>query len=366
MLMIVLIIISYWQRLLINLQKPYSPEEPRKSFCPPRGITASNLTRHPADSILQMRTRKGKLDTVNTGREEEIDAQFEQISQAGSPGCALGVISGGELIYKRGYGLANLEYDIPITPSTVFDVASMSKQFTAMAALLLAEKGQISLADEISRHVPDCPDSAAGITVRLLIHHTSGLRSDLVLLLMAGWRLEDVITNDDVIRLFKRQKNLNFSPGEHFSYSGTGYLVLASIIEHVSGQSLNMFCGEQIFKPLGMENTHFHDDYLKIVKNRAYAYYLSKEGSYSKAVLTCGLVGGTGLFTTIEDLFRWDENFYSGVVGGPSVIRQMHQPGLLNSGEKVDYACGLIIDEFEDREVFSHGDDCLHIAHGSR
>jgi CubicO group peptidase (beta-lactamase class C family) len=164
-----------------------------------------------------------------------------------------------------------------------------------MATLLLADKGQISREDEISRHLPDCPDSAAGITVKHLIHHTSGLRSDLVLLLMAGWRLEDVITNDDVIRLSKRQKNLKFSPGERFCYSGTGYLLLASMIEHVSGQSLSMFCGEQIFKPLGMESTHFHDDYLKIVKNRAYAYCRSMEGSYSKAVLSCGLVGGTGL-----------------------------------------------------------------------
>lgn len=226
-----------------------------------------------------------------------------------------------------------------------------------MATLLLADKGQISLEDEISRHLPDRPDSAAGITVKHLIRHTSGLRSDLVLLLMAGWRLEDVITNDDVIRLFKRHKNLKFSPGERFCYSGTGYLLLASMIEHVSGQSLSMFCGEQIFKPLGMECTHFHDDYLKIVKNRAYAYCRSMEGSYSRAVLSCGLVGGTGLFTTIENLVRWDENFYSGVVGGPSVIRQMHQPSLLKSGEKVDYACGLVIEEFQGKEVVSHGGD---------
>ena len=158
---------------------------------------------------------------INWGK---VDKLFEEFTRPGSPGCALGVLLEGELVYEKGFGLANLEYDIPITPSSVFHVASMSKQFTALAALLLEDSGRISLDDPISRYLPNCPEYAEAVTVRHLIHHTSGLRSDLVLLLLAGWRLEDVITNEDVMELFRMQQSLNFQPGEQFSYSGTGYL----------------------------------------------------------------------------------------------------------------------------------------------
>ena len=294
------------------------------------------------------------IDEIDRGSIEKL---FDDFRRPGSPGCAVGVMIGGILAYKGGFGLANLEYDIPIEPDTVFHVASMSKQFTAMAALLLDDLGKISLDDPIGRHLPNCPSIAQDITIRHLIHHTSGLRSDLVLLIMAGWRLEDVITNGDVMELFRNQEELNFKPGEQFSYSGTGYLVLASIIEEVSGQSLDSFCRRTIFEPLGMKSTFFNDDYLRVVNNRAYAYYPNGEEGYKKAVLTCSLTGGTGLFTTIEDLVEWDENFYTAEVGGLDVIDKMNQRARLNNDEVIDYGYGLFIEQYGGREIVAHGGD---------
>ncbi len=294
---------------------------------------------------------------IDQVQRDEVDTLFAEFTRPGSPGCALGVLIDGKLVYKNGFGLANLEYDIPITPSSVFHVASMSKQFTAMAALLLEDSGRISLDDPISRYLPNCPEYAEAVSVRHLIHHTSGLRSDLVLLIMAGWRLEDVITNGDVMELFRKQQGLNFQPGEQFSYSGTGYLVLASIIEQVTGQSLDSYCRQMIFEPLGMNQTFFNDDYLRVVKDRVYAYYEDGENSYQKAVLSCGLTGGTGLFTSVEDLALWDENFYTGKVGGLSLLNQMSRRALLNSGEEIDYGCGLFLIQYAGRDVVAHGED---------
>jgi CubicO group peptidase (beta-lactamase class C family) len=288
---------------------------------------------------------------------EPVDKLFEPFTQPGSPGCALGVMQGGQLIYKRGYGLANLEYDIPVTPATPFPVASMAKQFTAMAIALLADKGELSLDDDVRTHLPALPDFGQPITLRHLIHHTSGMRGDLMLLFAAGWRLEDAMTNDDVLELVKRQRNLNFPPGEKFSYCGTGYLLLASVVEQVSGKSLAKFCQARIFEPLGMANTQFVDNYLRAIRNRAYGYYALGDNRYENAILTCSLVGGTGLFTTIEDLALWYQNLGTGRVGGQAVVEQLQQRGVLNDGTPIDYAYGLMWDTYKGLKVVGHGGD---------
>lgn len=294
------------------------------------------------------------VNQVDLGKIDELFAEF---TSPGTPGCALGVLVDGKLVHKKGFGLSNLEYSIPNTSASVFHVASMSKQFTALAAWLLEDSGEISLDDPIGRYLPRCPSYASDIAIRHLIHHTSGLKSDLVLLLMAGWRLEDVIRNSDVMDLFRRQQGLNFQPGEQFSYSGTGYLVLASVIEQVRGQSLDSTCQELIFKPLGMSNTFFNDDYLRVVKDRTYAYYKNDEGGYKKAVLSCNLVGGTGLYTSIDDFEKWDRNFYTGEVGGLALVEQMYQRAVLNNGERIDYGGGLFIEKYAGRDIVAHGGD---------
>ena len=210
------------------------------------------------------------------GADKPIDARvdevFSRFDKADSPGCALAVIKDGQIVHKRGYGMSNFEYGIPVSPTSIFHVASISKEFTAMAIVLLARQGKLSLDDEVRKYVPEVPDFGERITIRHLIHHTSGLRDQWALLEMAGWREDDVITEGDILDLISRQKALNFKPGDEHLYSNTGYTLLAVIVQRVSGQSLRDFADANIFKPLGMTRTHFHDDHSMIVKDRTSAY----------------------------------------------------------------------------------------------
>jgi CubicO group peptidase (beta-lactamase class C family) len=276
---------------------------------------------------------------------EQVDQLFTKWDKVETPGAAIAIIKDGKIIYSRGYGMANLEYDIPNTPATVFHIASVSKQFTAFAIYLLERENKLSLDDDVRRYLPELHDFGKAITIRQLLHHTSGLRDQWNLLALAGWRLEDVITQQDVLGLIWRQKELNFAPGEQMLYSNTGYTLLGLIVERVSGTSLSKFTQERIFQPLGMTHTHFQDDYGSLVKNRAYSYY-TQEGGYKYIALSYSTVGPTSLFTTVEDLARWDQNFYDGRVGGEMVLDKMQAKGQLNNGRDINYASGLVIDEY--------------------
>ena len=245
-----------------------------------------------------------------------VDKLFERFNKPDSPGCAVAVVRDGRIVYEHGYGMADLDHDIPITPSTVFHVASMSKQFTATAIVLLAQEGRLSLDDPVRKYVPEVPDFGVPITLRHLIHHTSGLRDQWELLEMAGWRYSlDLITDDDVLELVSRQKELNFKPGEKFLYCNTGYTLLAQVVKRVSGKSLREFTEERIFKPLNMTSTHFRDDHAEIVKRQAYGYVPDK-ATFRLSVTNFDTVGATSLLTTVEDLAVWDRNFYDKRVGG--------------------------------------------------
>jgi CubicO group peptidase (beta-lactamase class C family) len=284
----------------------------------------------------------------------EVDKIFEPWDNPGSPGAALAASKDGEVIYKKGYGYAQLEYDIPITPSTIFHVASVSKQFTAFAIALLANQGKVSLDDDIHTYLPEVPDFGKKITIRHLIHHTSGLRDQWEMLAMAGWRLDDVITKEHILTAVKNQKELNFIPGDEYLYCNTGYTLLAEIVERVSGHTFPYWTKKNMFEPLGMSHTHFHDDHEMIVKNRAYSYVPEENGGFKKRVLSYANVGATSLFTTVEDLAKWADNFFEKRLGGPEVIAQMEQQGVLNNGEKIDYAFGLAIGEYKGLKTISH------------
>jgi CubicO group peptidase (beta-lactamase class C family) len=286
--------------------------------------------------------------------EARVDKLFERWDKPGSPGCALAVVKDGAVIYKRGYGMANLEYDVPITPASIFHVASISKQFTAMAVTMLAQEGKLSLDDDVRKYLPEVPDFGKVITLRHLIHHTSGLRDQWNLLVLAGWRMEDVITEQDILELVKRQKELNFEPGKEHLYCNTGYTLLALVVQRVTGQTLREFTQARIFEPLGMKNTHFHDDHRMIVKNRAYSYE-PKRGGYENSPLQFANVGATSLFTTVEDLALWDRNFYDGRVGGSDVLAAMLTKGKLNDGKEIDYASALVIGEYKGLRTVEHG-----------
>ncbi|MHC5039061.1 MAG: serine hydrolase domain-containing protein, partial [Planctomycetota bacterium] len=259
--------------------------------------------------------------------EKEIDEVFAEWDRPDSPGCALALIGEEGILYERGYGMANLEYDIPITPETIFHVASVSKQFTAMAVGMLAEEGKLSLDDDVRLHVPELHDFGEPLTVRHLIHHTSGLRDQWMLLVLAGWRMDDVITTEDAMDVVRRQRELNFKPGGEHLYCNSGYTLMAVVVERVSGLPFPEFCRERIFEPLAMKRSHFHDDHTRIVKNRAYSYVPREGNGFRHSVLSYATVGPTSLLTTVRDLAIWETNFTDGNVGGPSLLEGMQAPG---------------------------------------
>jgi len=290
-----------------------------------------------------------------TALTDRVDGLFAEWDRPDSPGCALGIVQDGRLVYKRGYGMANLEHAIPISSRTVFRIGSTSKQFTAACIALLAEQGKLSLDDDIRKYLPEMPEYERPITIRHLIHHTSGLRDYLTLMDLAGVRDDDYYTDEEVIAMLARQKALNFAPGDEYLYSNSGYFLLAAIVKRVSRQSLREFAEEQILNPLGMENTHFHDDHTMVVKHRAAGYSPREEGGYRIDMTTLDVVGDGGVFTTVEDLFLWDQNFYEDRLGGKGLIARLLTPGRLNSGEPLDYAFGLMVSDYKGVPTISHG-----------
>ena len=286
----------------------------------------------------------------------KVDALFAQWDKSDSPGCALGVIKDGNFIYKRGYGMANLDYNIPISPNTSFYIASTSKQFTAASIALLAREGKISLDDDVRKYLPEIPQYQSPITIRHLVYHTSGIRDYLDLTGLAGRHTEDVNTDDDFIKFIARQKNLNFKPGERYLYSNSGYFLLSQIVKRASGKSLRAFTDENVFKPLGMVNTRFHDDRSEIIKNRATGYFPRKGGGFSVLVTNFDGVGDGGLFTSVEDLLLWNQNFYNNkLAGGADLINNLFTTGTLNNGEKTDYAFALMTGDYKGLKMISHG-----------
>jgi len=274
----------------------------------------------------------------------QVDHLFTQWDTPTSPGCAVAVMKDGRIVHERGYGMADLDHDVKITPTTVFHVGSISKQFTAFAILVLAQSGKISLDDPVRKYIPELPDFGVPITLRQLLHHTSGLRDWEELLTFDGWRIYgDVVTDSDVLAVMSRQKELNFPPGSEFMYSNTGYTLLAQVLARVSGQSFREFTTSRLFQPLGMQQTHFRDDHGEVVEHLASAYE-QKNGAFELSVPNFDAVGNTNLLTTVEDLARWDENFYTGRVGGAQVIKQMQECGKLNDGTQLNYAAGLFVD----------------------
>lgn len=287
--------------------------------------------------------------------EAKVDALFQKMDTTASPGCALSVIRDHKIVYERGYGMADLDHNVPITPATVFHVASMSKQFTAASILLLAQDGKLSLDDPVRKYIPELPDFGSPVTIRELLHHTSGLRDQWELLGFSGWRYShDLITDADVLYVVSHQRELNFPPNTQHLYSNTGYTLLAQIVARVSGQSFRKFTSSRIFIPLGMKSTHFRDDFDEIVKNMAYGYAPSGD-TYRLSVTNFDTVGATSLLTTVEDLALWDENFYAPRVGGPALIQQLQQRGKLNDGTQIDYAAGLVIGKYRGLNTVDHG-----------
>jgi CubicO group peptidase (beta-lactamase class C family) len=285
---------------------------------------------------------------------KRIDALFSRWNIPTSPGCVIGVIRNDSLIYAKGYGMANLEYGIPNSPETIFHMASVSKQFTAYCIVLLAKQGRLNLDDDIHKYLPWVPDFKEKITVRQLLNHTSGIRDQWQLLAIAGTRLDDVITQDQIIKILSKQQALNSRPGERYNYSNSGFTLLSEIVKSVSGKSLRQFADSAIFIPLGMKNTHVHDDYTEIVKNRAYSYQRKNGSQFSNSVLSYSNSGATSLFTNINDLSKWVMNFYNPMVGDAKLIEQLTEKGKLNNGKELNYALGIIVNQYKGWKQYTH------------
>lgn len=283
-----------------------------------------------------------------------MEELFQNWDRPDSPGAAVMVMRDGEVLLQRGYGMANLEYGIPITPATIFHVASTSKQFTAFSVVLLEQQGKLSLDDDVRKHVPELPDLGSVITIRHLMHHTSGMRDHLELLALAGWRLDDVISRDHILKILVRQRALNFEPGSEFLYSNTGYFLLAEVVERVTETTFQDWTAQNIFEPLEMKHTHFHSDHEHIVKNRAYSYEPDREG-YKNSVLSYAYTGSTSLFTTVEDLGKWVNNFETGRVGGIGAVRRMLESGTLNNGDTLAYTFGNLVGRHNGLKTVYHG-----------
>lgn len=261
----------------------------------------------------------------------------------------------GELIYRRGYGMANLEHDVPITSRSVFYIASTSKQFVAASVILAAEEGHLSLEDDIREHVPEMPDYVKTITIRHLLNHTSGIRDYLTLWSIAGEEFADVHEPEEALQLIARQRSLNFEPGTEHLYSNSGYFLLAQIIERATGATLREFARERIFEPLGMEHSHFHDDHTGISKGRALGHVRRDDGSIAQYISNFDLVGSGGLHTSVDDLLLWDRNFYEDRLGRGTLLAELHRRGVLTSGDTMDYASGLSVGEYRGLPTVSHG-----------
>jgi len=282
-----------------------------------------------------------------------VNAVFGRYN-ASTPGCELLVRMNGQAAYVHSYGLASLESGVPITPRTVFNLASASKEFTAASVMLLAASGKLSLDDDIRKYVPELPNLGATVTIRQLLTHTSGWRDYIQLLVWQGHEVRDHVSARDALNVLERQRALNFEPGTAFAYSNTGYFLLGLVVQRVSGESLPQFAREHIFEPLGMQDTRYVDDTRDVVPRRAVAYERAPNGTWREAMSGWDLVGDGGVQSTAEDLAKWDDEFESGRVGGRALVDLLVAPEHLSTGARVPYGFGLFVDTYGGRRRVWH------------
>lgn len=282
-----------------------------------------------------------------------VDSIFAPYASRTSPGCAVAVTRNGVVKIARAYGMADLAAHTPLTPDTPFNIASLSKQFTAMSIVLLAEDGKLSLDDSIRKWVPEVPSFGKTITLRELLNHTSGLRDYMTLLGIMGWPADGEFSQRQLIDLVHRQKSLNFAPGDEYLYSNTGYALLAVVVERASGESLRNFAAKRIFDPLGMTHTEFRDDHNKPVYGRAHGYETTDNG-YRELEPRIDVIGDAGVYSTVNDLAKWDMNFKSAKVGGADGIAMLTTPGTLNNGQKIPYGFALALGDVQGVGMIGH------------
>ncbi len=285
-----------------------------------------------------------------------VDKIFERWDRPGSPGCAVGVSERGEVVYTRGYGMANLEYGVRIRPDTIFESGSVAKQFTSAAITLLELDGKLSIEDPVRKYVPELPDFGTPILIRHLLNHTSGLRSQWPMLTIAGRPPGMAVhTIDEILELVSGYKELNFKPGDEYLYNNTAFTLLSVVVQRVSGQTFSEFCRDRLFKPLGMKHTQWRDDFTRIVERRATAYRLLRSGEFRTNMPFTNVIGNGGLLSTVGDFLIWNQNLDNPRVGGRAMVDAMQTRGRLNDGFVNEYARGLIVSDYRGVREISHG-----------
>ncbi|HZQ54589.1 MAG TPA: serine hydrolase domain-containing protein [Bryobacteraceae bacterium] len=287
---------------------------------------------------------------------QKVDAIFAAYDRPESPGCALGVVQDGNFVYKRGYGMGSLELHSPLSPESEFYMGSVSKQFTAASVVLAAEQRYLSLDDNVRKWIPELPDYGHPITLRQMLHHTSGLRDELGLLSIAGKPIEDIYTTHELIDLIAHQKRLNFNPGDEYQYSNSNYFLLAQVVQRATGVRFSQFAAENIFRKLSMVHTRFYDDRTLVLPGRVAAYSPRQGGGFRVDWSTnYEKVGDGGLMSSVDDLLLWDRNFYHNQLGKGTLLRELQTRGVLNNGKTINYALGLELGTYRGLPVVEHG-----------
>ncbi len=287
---------------------------------------------------------------------EELEAYCDTQHNPELPvGFAVSAIKDGEAIFKKAYGAANTEYGIPLSTTSVFDFASIAKQFTGWAVAKLITEGRMSPDDDIREYLPGLPDYGYRITISHLLHHTSGLRDWVCLMKLAGKENTDVYSREILHKVICNQRELNFVPGEEFSYSNTGYFLLAEAVEKVTGRDFADWCRENIFEPLGMRDTRFLKSYTEIIQNRAMAYKQYGEDGLANCFAQLDSRGSSSLYSTLDDMTKWLLTLDERKFGGPEVWDIMLTKGTLNNGDTVEYGCGLTLGTYGSHAVIRHG-----------
>ncbi len=292
-----------------------------------------------------------------TSREDRVDALFAEWDKPTSPGCVLAVIRDGAIIYQRGYGMADLERGVPVTPESLFDLGSTGKQFTAALIAIFANRGLLSLDDPIRKYIPEMPPYAGQVTIRHLLHHTGGVRDYLTLMGLSGLTWVNEYPEAMLLELLTRQPRLNFAPGSEYMYSNGGYFLLGTIASRAGGKHYTELLREHILEPLGMQRTTSNKDFRPIVPDRALSYDPGEEeGSFVNSIAMSGGFGDGALLSCVGDLLLWDSNFYANQLNDaqPDLIEQMQTPGVLNDGQPIAYALGLSKEIYKGQTVFRH------------
>ena len=283
-----------------------------------------------------------------------VDGIMAEYDQAGHPGAAVAIVRGGKTAYAQGYGLANIENNIPFTPETVSDIGSVAKQITAFAIIRLAQEGKLALDDDIRKYLPEVPDFGRPIRIVDLIHHTSGLREIYGAWAIAGGRSGDGILQEDALYLAQRSKELNFPPNTRHMYCNTGYMLLADIISRVSGMPFETWMRTHIFQPLGMDHTFIMDERGEVFPGAATSYETSPKNGFRQIFDNSTVQGAGGIYTTIPDLVKWLNNYRDPKIGGQKAVEQMLERGVLNNGDTLAYAFGLTVGQYRGLRLIRH------------